>query len=364
MYRKIKSKHILLRRTRIVSNTGKGCGPGCVVMLVAFILGGFAFFKVSPILPHIQLPAEKLSAQPIFGDIYLTNTEVSMIIVDIVVILMAIAASRAIKKAMKDGYMVPTGITGAIEALLEAIHNLTESTAGKWTPRIFPWFAAITLFVLIANWMELIPGVDSIGNLQAAKVEEGEHGYPVKQLAPGIFYIYDSREEHKAEVQSGDLAGGEGLFVVVPYVRALATDLNFTVGLALIAVIMVQVYGVMAHGGRYFLKFFAFDKVIPPSKIAKNPLGVIDLGVGFLELISEFSKILSFSFRLFGNIFAGSVLLFVIGTLVSVVAQWAFLGLEFFVGLIQAFVFGMLTMVFMSQAVAGHGGHAEEEGAH
>jgi len=126
---------------------------------------------------------------------------------------------------------------------------------------------------------------------------------------------------------------------------------------------MVQVYGVMAHGGRYFLKFFAFDKVIPPSRVQKNPLGIIDLGVGFLELISEISKILSFSFRLFGNIFAGSVLLFVIGSLVSVVAQWAFLGLEFFVGLIQAFVFGMLTMVFMAQAVAGHGGHGEE-GAH
>jgi len=88
---------------------------------------------------------------------------------------------------------------------------------------------------------------------------------------------------------------------------------------------------------------------------------VIDFAVGLLELISEFAKILSFSFRLFGNIFAGSVLLFVIGTLVPVFAQSGFLMLEFFVGLIQAVVFGMLTMVFMSQATESHHG---EEGAH
>jgi F-type H+-transporting ATPase subunit a len=330
-------------------------------MLVSFALGLVAFFYVSPILPHIQLPAEPLTKQPIIGDIYLTNTMVAMFLVDIIVILMALAASRAVKKAIAGGYMVPTGITGAVEALLEAIHNLTESTAGKWTPRIFPWFAAITLFVLVANWMELIPGVDSIGLLH--KVEGEEHGYPIKELFNGVYYIYEPREEHKEDVQSGEMGEGEGLFGIYPFVRVLTTDLNFTVGLALVAVIMVQVYGVMAHGGRYFLKFFAFDKVIPPSKVQKNPLGIIDLGVGFLELISEISKILSFSFRLFGNIFAGSVLLFVIGSLVSVIAQWAFLGLEFFVGLIQAFVFGMLTMVFMSQAVAGHGGHGEE-GAH
>jgi F-type H+-transporting ATPase subunit a len=87
---------------------------------------------------------------------------------------------------------------------------------------------------------------------------------------------------------------------------------------------------------------------------------VIDFAVGLLELISEFSKILSFAFRLFGNIFAGSVLLFVIGSLVPVFAQTGFLMLEFFVGLIQAIVFGMLTMTFMSQATQGHGGEHEE----
>ena len=91
----------------------------------------------------------------------------------------------------------------------------------------------------------------------------------------------------------------------------------------------------------------------------KPIFGVIDFAVGILELVSEFSKIISFSFRLFGNIFAGSVLLFVIGSLVPVLAQSGFLMLEFFVGMIQAIVFGMLTMVFMAQATAGHG-HEDE----
>ena len=86
-----------------MSNTGKGCRPGCVVMLVAFILGMIAFIKVSPILPHIQLPAETLSKQPIIGDIYLTNTMVAMIIVDIIVILLAIAASRADQESDEAG---------------------------------------------------------------------------------------------------------------------------------------------------------------------------------------------------------------------------------------------------------------------
>jgi len=130
--------------------------------------------------------------------------------------------------------------------------------------------------------------------------------------------------------------------------------LNFTVALALVSVFMTQVFGVQSLGGAYFLKFFNVK-----GFFSRPIFGIIDFGVGLLELISEISKILSFSFRLFGNIFAGSVLLFVIGTLVPVLAQSVFLMLEFFVGLIQAVVFGMLTMVFMSQATAGHGEHAE-----
>ena len=118
---------------------------------------------------------------------------------------------------------------------------------------------------------------------------------------------------------------------------------------------MTQIFGVRSLGMGYFKKF------LNVGGLFKRPIfGVIDFAVGILEMISEISKILSFSFRLFGNIFAGSVLLFVIGTLVPVFAQSGFLMLEFFVGLIQAVVFGMLTMVFMAQATAGHGDHGDE----
>ncbi len=134
---------------------------------------------------------------------------------------------------------------------------------------------------------------------------------------------------------------------------------DFTVALALISVVMTQVIGLRALGASYLTKFINTGGVF-----TRPVFGLIDFLVGILELVSEISKLLSFSFRLFGNIFAGSVLFFVIGTLIPVFVQSMVLGLEFFVGLIQAVVFGMLTMVFMAQATQGHGEHTEEEEAH
>jgi F-type H+-transporting ATPase subunit a len=307
-------------------------------VLLFIILGFFAARAFPPVLPHIQLPAEAYSREPLFrlpfiGNFYWTNTLTAMIIVDILLFIIAMIVYRA----ATSGKLVPDGFSGAIEALLEVIYNMTESTAGKWAKTIFPFFATITLLVLIANWIELIPGVDSIGIL-----EHSEQGFKTKQIASGITTILKDKGEN-------------GGYVVIPFVRVLSTDLNFTISLALISVFMTQVFGIRGLGINYFSKFFnvggLFNKPI---------FGVIDFGVGLLELISEISKILSFSFRLFGNIFAGSVLLFVIGWLVPVFAQTIFLMLEFFVGLIQAFIFGMLTMVFMAQATIGHGEHEKE----
>lgn len=306
-------------------------------VLLFIILGFFAARAFPPVLPHIQLPAEAYNPEhPLFNFLgqpfYWTNTLTAMLIADVLLILLALA----VRRASTSGKLVPSGISGAVEALLEVLYNLTESTAGKWARTIFPFFATITLLVLVSNWIELIPGVDSIGILHHA---EGEGGHAIRALGSGLATI--TKEE--------------GEYVLTPFVRVLSTDLNFTVALALISVVMTQVLGVRALGTPYFSKF------LNVGGLFKRPIfGVIDFGVGLLELISEISKILSFSFRLFGNIFAGSVLLFVIGTLVPVFAQSIFLMLEFFVGLIQAVVFGMLTMVFMAQATAGHGEHAEE----
>ena len=313
--------------------------------ILLFAVGAFFAAKAyPPILPHIQLPAERVMHEPLFhlpviGDFYLTNTLVALLIAD--VILLAIAWS--VRRATKSGDLVPKGFAGAIEALLEMLYNLTESTAGKWTKQIFPWFATITLLVLVVNWMELFPGVDSIGVLEPVE----HHGYAVEDLAGPFATIVESDDAHHDD-------HGEQ-FALVPFVRVVSTDLNFTVALALIAVFMTQVMGVRALGAGYFTKFFNVKTLF-----SRPIFGVIDFAVGLLELISETSKILSFSFRLFGNIFAGSVLLFVIGTLVPVFAQSIFLMLEFFVGLIQAIVFGMLTMVFMSQATHAHGDHGDE----
>lgn len=308
----------------------------------------FVYYVYYPVLPHIQLPAEHVSATPLFGDFYLTNTMVATVLADVILILIAFSVSRAVR----SGDLIPRGIPGAIEAILEVINNLTESTAGKWAKRIFPFFATITLLVLVVNWMELIPGVDSIG-----RIEHSDHGFPVEEVIPGsnIFTILSERD---AGTEAFEDAAHHGGYALVPYVRVASTDLNFTVSLALISVLMTQVIGVMALGATYFTKFINVGGIF-----SRPVFGVIDFGVGLLELVSEFSKLLSFSFRLFGNIFAGTVLLFVIGTLIPVFFQSLFLGLEFFVGLIQAVVFGMLTMVFMAQATQGHGDHHEEEHA-
>jgi len=116
------------------------------------------------------------------------------------------------------------------------------------------------------------------------------------------------------------------------------------------------VVGIRAQGIKYFTKFWNVK-----TFFNKPIFGVIDWGVGILELVSEFSKVLSFAFRLFGNIFAGSVLLFVMGSLLGAIAIFpsAFYLLEFLVGAIQAIVFGLLTMTFMAQATQGHGGQEE-----
>jgi F-type H+-transporting ATPase subunit a len=111
-----------------------------------------------------------------------------------------------------------------------------------------------------------------------------------------------------------------------------------------------QYFGFKALGAGYLRKFFNFNA----DKIAKNPLSALDFVVGILELVSEIAKTLSFAFRLFGNIFAGQVLLFVIGFLLPV-ALFAIYGLEFFVGTIQAVVFGLLTLTFMAGATQHHG---------
>jgi F-type H+-transporting ATPase subunit a len=313
------------------------------IVLLFIILGIFGAKYFPPIQPHIQVAPENLSAQPLFtlpviGSFYMTNTMVAIIISYILVLILGFS----IKQALAKGDLIPKGITGAIEMLVEALYNMTESTAGKWAGTIFPYFMTIFLVVLTANWLELLPGVDSIG-----KIEESAHGTPLLILIPGML---------AAVVKgTGEAIQGTG-YQIVPYIRAASTDLNFTAALALISVVMTQVIGIRAQGFSYFSKFFNTRTLFTAPFF-----GAMDLMVSLLELISEFSKILSFAFRLFGNVFAGMVLLFLVGAMVPVFAQSFVVLFEVFIGLIQAIVFGMLTMIFMAQATKGHGEHEEEQ---
>jgi len=300
-------------------------------ILLFIILTGIAVSFFPPVRPHIFVATERLSQQPLFtlpviGPFYLTNTMTTLIVVDIVIIVLALA----VRSSLRKGDLVPHGISGAMEMLVEMLYNMTESTAGRWTKTIFPWFAAILIIVLVSNWMGLIPGMEAVGILEHAEKD----GHAAIQILPGVMAM----------------TAGKGDYAVVPWFRGMSTDLNFTIALALLSVIATQVVGIRAQGWRYIFRFLNVRTLF-----SRPGFGAMDLAVSLLELISEFSKILSFSFRLFGNMFAGMVFLFLISSMMPVFMPSLVMLFEFFIGAIQAFVFGMLTLVFMSQATQGHG---------
>ncbi len=309
-----------------------------VLMIAGFILGGIFV----PIQPEIVVAPEKLSYTPLFtlpvvGDFYLVNTLPTLVITIVLLIVIAFFTRRSLQQSAQTD-LVPRGIGNLMEAILEMLYNLTEGSAGaKWAKAIFPWFATIMIYVLFANLLKLIPGFESIGLLKEA---HGEGGHAVAALG-GLSIL---TPEH-------------GEYVLYPFLRGISVDLNFTAALAIISVVMIQVIGFRAQGFGYLSKFFNTRRMF------KVPFfGAMDFLVGLLELISEISKILSFAFRLFGNMFAGIVLVAIVAGLlgkISILPAMVMM-FELFVGIIQAFVFGMLTMVFMAQATQGHGEeHAE-----
>lgn len=311
------------------------------LMIVGFVVGGMAGFI--PVQPEISVKAETLMEQPLFtlpapfGAFYLVNTLPTLGVTILLLLVIAFFTNRSVKKSARTD-LVPRGIGNVMEALVEMLYGLTEGSAGvKWARAIFPWFATIMIYVLFANLLKLIPGFESIGILRQVAL-----GHP----APGGI------------LQPGEVANG---YILAPFFRGISVDLNFTVSLAIIAVVMIQVIGFQAQGFGYLSKFFNTRTMF------KTPFfGAMDFLVGLLELISELSKILSFAFRLFGNMFAGVVLVAIVAGLlgrISILPSMIMM-FELFVGIIQAFVFGMLTMVFMAQATQGHSHEEEHEDAH
>ncbi|MGZ9222559.1 MAG: F0F1 ATP synthase subunit A [Anaerolineales bacterium] len=306
-----------------------------VLLIVGFILGGIFV----PVQPEIAVAPEKLFDIPLpwGGTFPFVNTLPTLIVTILLLVVIAFFANRSLQQSAQTD-LVPRGIGNVVESILEILYNLTEGSAGaKWAKAIFPWFATILIYVLFANLLKLIPGFESIGVLHHATGE----GH-ARELIAGNWYL---------------LTPEEGEYILTPFFRGISVDLNFTVALALIAVVAIQYIGFRAQGAGYLSKFFNTRRMF------KVPFfGAMDFLVGLLELISELSKILSFAFRLFGNMFAGIVLVAIVAGLLGrfSILPAMIMMFELFVGVIQAFVFGMLTMVFMAQATQGHGEeHAE-----
>ena len=299
---------------------------GVIVLLVGGII-------LKPIMdpPHVSLAAEPLLEH---GPAWLTNSLLTTLLVDIILIALALAT----RAGLKEG--VPSGLANFMEMVIEALYNVVENMAGKNAKRFFPLAATIFLFVIISNYSGLIPGVGSIGMTHGAGEEKHSILLENQIVAADeevAFSLFGAEEEGHAKF--------------VPLLRAPSADLNMTFALAIIAMVMVQYFGISALGVKYFKKFFNFG--------GKGLMGAIFSVVGILELVSEIAKIISFAFRLFGNIFAGEVLLAVMAFLFAFLLPMPFYGLELFVGFIQAFVFMMLTVVFFSTAMVSHDDHGD-----
>ncbi|KKQ68565.1 MAG: ATP synthase F0 subunit A [Candidatus Nealsonbacteria bacterium RIFCSPHIGHO2_01_FULL_38_55] len=230
-----------------------------------------------------------LRAEEIFkvGNYAITN---GLFLSFIALLILSVFAWK-FKKNIKS---VPDIIQNIAEFLIESLLSLMDSVFldRKKSEKYLPLIATIFIFILVSNWLGLLPGV-------------------------GSFIL------HKEEGS-------------IPLLRSPASDLNFTLALAIIAILSTNFFGVAALGFlMHIKKFFNFS----------NP---IKFFVGILELLSEFSRMISFSFRLFGNVFAGEVLLTIVFFLAPYIAPIPFLFLEMFFGAIQALIFAMLTLVFLS----------------
>ena len=234
------------------------------------------------------------------GSFPITNTLLHTLLVDVLLVGMAMYVSKNLTS-------VPRSVQAVVEPLIEALYSLTESiaTSKKAIQKIFPFVMTFFLFIFAANFTSLLPGFGSIG-------------------------FFHGHEEF------------------VPLLRGATSDINVTLALAVISVIAthalsIQVTGIQDYLGRYF---------------SFNP---INLYVGLLELVAEFTKVISLSFRLFGNIFAGEIALHTISNLAAFIAPLPFLLLESIVSIVQALVFSVLTLVFMAVLTTPHHTHAEAE---
>ena len=233
--------------------------------------------------------------------------------------------------------IIPSGFQNFVEWGYEGILNLVVGVVGREKARrFFPLVGVFFFFALFANLLDILPGIDTIGWVDQSKVLAA-HLNP-----PGSF-----------------LLSGAYTSMIIPWFRPPTTDLNVTFSMALISVIVTQIFGFVALGaGQHLGKYFKFKELF-----TNGVQGPIEFFVGIIELITEISRVLSFAFRLFGNIFAGSAVLAVFAFLIPALGNIIFIPFEIFVSLVQALIFALLTLVFMEMATTSHE-HAGDESEH
>ncbi len=254
-----------------------------------------------------------LYAEPIFniGSFTVTNSVLNSWIAVILIVVI----SWAIRRRLKE---IPTGIQNAMEMVVEGFLGIFDSVTGsrEKSLRFFPLVFSFFIFILISNWLGLLPGIGSIGKY----IDEG------------------------------------GRQVFVPFFRGGTADLNTTLALAIIGVVASHIIGVITIGMWKYLNKFINIKAIAeiPSKIKKDPtiiiVNPIKAFVGLIEIVGEAAKVASLSFRLFGNIFAGEVLLASMAAILAFGLPVPFMFLEVIVGLIQALIFAMLILAYLTMS--------------
>ncbi len=251
--------------------------------------------------PHVVWPyPHEASADLVTWDVSISSSILTMWIITVVLIVTVLALTRK-----RD--MIPGRAQNAIEALYEGLQGFAMSLGGPAAKPYIPLFVTLFIYILASNWSGLLPFVGRIETF-----------------------------------------------------RAPTSDVNITVGLALVSFVMFHVEGVRALGfGGYLSKFF-------PLREFRNGVGagVIAMFVGLVELMLEFVKPLTLSMRLFGNIYGGEVALGVILALTITVIPLAIYGLELMLNLVQALIFSVLTLMFILAAIEGHGHEEAHEPTH
>ncbi|MQG24678.1 MAG: F0F1 ATP synthase subunit A [SAR202 cluster bacterium] len=239
----------------------------------------------------------------------ITNTLISSWIATLILILVLVLGARGGRSDRE-----PKGFYNIIESIISALYGFAEGVVGDNAKKFFPLFATIFLFVLVNAWLGLIP-------------------------------IYQSLSTFDSE---GHITGH--------FLRPAGTDLNMPLALAIVSFIFVEYWGIKTLGFGYFGKFFRFGALLK-GKIFE---GIVDFFVGILELLSEFIRLVSFTFRLFGNMTAGEILLLMTSFLIPFAFSLPFYGLELLVGVIQSLIFSALTLVFVTMAIEPHHDEGED----